>query len=198
MQSRPLSNSPILNRLKDFPVIAAVHSQEDIDAALCSRANILFLMRGDIFSLERSIRAIHESGRQLFAHFDLVKGLSRDDIGVRYYATRTLVDGLISTNASIVKLTRAAGLYSILRIFIVDSQAFENSVNTIHSVSPSLVEVMPALIPPVITELKSRVNVPLITGGMVSCQAHVDSAISAGAMGVSTSLHALWNERRDQ
>lgn len=95
----------------------------------------------------------------------MVKGLSRDDIGVRYYATRTPVDGLISTNASIVKLTRAAGLYSILRIFIVDTQAFENSVDTIHSVSPSLVEVMPALIEPVITELKSRVNVPLITGG---------------------------------
>ena len=192
MQHNSSGHTKIRSCLYHFPVIAAVHNREDIHVAVQSRANILFLMHGDIFDLEPEIAAVRESKKLIFVHIDLVKGVSRDDSGMRYYASKVKVNGIISTNANIIKTARNEGLMSIMRMFVVDTKAFENSVHTINAINPELVEIMPALIPRAISDLKRRIRRPIIAGGMVSGRQDVESALQAGAVGVSTSIRELW------
>lgn len=151
--------------MQEYPIIPAMHNSNDIDVAIKSKAKILFMMRGNIFELEKRIEELSDNGKMIFVHFDLIKGLSRDENGVNYYRTRTKTKGLITTNGNICKVAQSESIPSILRIFIVDSNAFENSIHTIHSVKPTFVEIMPALLPRVILELKERIEQPIIAGG---------------------------------
>ncbi len=178
--------------LREKPVIAAAQTENDLDIAIRSDAGAIILMRGDIFALEPKIKEAKDFGKQVFVHLDLVKGIGKDEVGMRYYKNHIKVDGLISTNPNMIKMAQNEGLLTILRIFIVDSHAFLNSISTINAILPSFVEVMPALIPGAIVELKRVIKRPIIAGGMVRNQADIECAMQAGAIGVSTSRIELW------
>ena len=52
-----------------------------------------------------------------------------------------------------------------------------------------------------IVKVKRKTNLPIITGGLIRHQSHIDAALTSGAMAVSTGKPPLWqvqpqNERR--
>lgn len=54
-------------------------------------------------------------------------------------------------------------------------------------------EVMPALATKVIEELKEKISVPIIAGGLLNSKKEVNAALSAGAIGVSAGKEHVWN-----
>lgn len=77
-------------------VIAAVRSKQELEHALCSRAEVIFLLSGTISELPALLRAAHRMGKKLFLHLDMIEGLAKDAAGVEY-AAGLAPDGIIST-----------------------------------------------------------------------------------------------------
>ncbi|MFZ5974797.1 MAG: glycerol-3-phosphate responsive antiterminator [Bacillota bacterium] len=191
--------SRVHRALADYPIIATVYStpephSEVIRAAIDSAANIITFVRGSVFDMERDVPAIIQSGKLFFVHMDLVKGVARDEFGIRYIAQKLGAQGIISTHGHVLKLAREEGLLTIQRTILVDSVAFENNIEIIKSYKPDMVEVMPGRIPEYITKLCERLDAPVITAGMVYTREHVMAALKAGALGVTTSARELWND----
>ncbi len=185
--------------LADYPIIATVYTtpgarSDSIKVALDSAVNILTFVRGSVFGMEAEVEDIHKSGKLLFVHMDLVKGVARDEYGIRYIAKKLGAHGIISTHGHVLKLAREEGLLTIQRTILVDTVAFVNNVEIIKSYRPDMVEVMPGRIPEYIEKLCAQIKIPVITAGMVHTREQVVAALKAGALGVTTSERALWRD----
>ena len=85
-------------------------------------------------------------------------------------------------------------MFCIQRFYMVDSASFENSVKTAEKIRPSMVELMPGIIPDVVHRFTNAVDTPVIAGGLVTERKQVIDALSSGAIGVSTGSASLWLE----
>ncbi|MBO4217309.1 MAG: glycerol-3-phosphate responsive antiterminator [Clostridia bacterium] len=175
-----------------YPVIPAVRRNEELGPALDSPSEIVFLLKSSIFDLRDALGAVHKAGKKLFVHADFTDGVSRDVHGVNFLRGIGC-DGMISTRANLVKYASEAGLCSVGRYFIIDSRATGTALESISQTHPSMIEVMPGVIPKVITHFASELSIPVIAGGLIESEREVRAAVDAGASAVSTSRTELWN-----
>lgn len=179
--------------LKSRPVIAGLRDAGRVEAALGRGVGVLFILGEDIFSLRRSIRQAHEAGALLLAHVDLIKGVGRDEAGVRFLARELQVDGILTTRANLIGPARREGLIAVQRLFILDSESLEAGLPAVERAGPDAVEVLPGLILPRIAGRLRRSSMPpLVAGGLIQTRDEVAEILRAGAVGVSTSAEALW------
>ena len=62
----------ILECLESSPVIAVVR-KKNFEKALALSAEVIFLLCGDILSIEEKIKAAHDAGKYIFVHIDLTE-----------------------------------------------------------------------------------------------------------------------------
>lgn len=177
------------------PVIAAVRDSEQLERALAGRAGTIFLLAGTINELDQSCRRINESMRRCFLHVDLIEGLRPDQQGIRFVAEQLQPTGIITTKPACVKWARGFGLFSVQRIFMLDSTAVQDGLRHIEACNPDLVEIMPGVSEKALQLAARYFHRPLIAGGLVSSREEVYAALAAGALAVSTSCAELWNLR---
>lgn len=173
-------------------VIAAVREDADLEAALVCGAETVFLLSGDLRSLESQCARLHERGKQTFLHFDLVNGLKGDLAGITYAAEHFHLTGIISTKAPCLKIAHDCGLQAILRVFVLDSSAFRTGLHHVQSGRPDYVEVLPGVSGKIIRMATAEFQLPIIAGGLIQSREDVADALAAGAAAVSTSRHELW------
>ena len=165
--------------IESNPVIAAV---KDIDGlnACCAREEIkvVFILFGDICNIGTIVSQIKQADKVAMVHVDLITGLSGKEVAVDFIKNNTLADGIISTKPALIKRARELSLYTTLRVFVLDSMAFEN--------------IEPGLMPKVIRRVCRLVRVPVIAGGLISDKEDVMAALSAGAISVSTTNPKVW------
>ena len=63
-----MSLKSILNRLEDFPVIAASREKEALARAGEADAGIVFALGGDVLELAGQVRRLQEAGKKVFVH----------------------------------------------------------------------------------------------------------------------------------
>ena len=174
-------------------VIAAVRTEAEFEAALASRASLIFDLAPDLMKLPARIKRVRAAGKRLFLHIDLAKGIGRDESGIAFL--RGLgIDGIVSTKVSMIKLAREKGLFTVQRFFIVDSQSVHTTVEAVRSSSPDVIEVMPGIACKVIARLHDSLDIPLIAGGLIESEEEVAAAMESGAAAVSTGKEELWNK----
>lgn len=173
-------------------VIAAVRSDEELDAALSADIHTIFFLSPDIMELSYAAQKVHNAGKRLFIHIDLTDGLGKDKSGVEF-AKNAGVDGIISTRANLIKFAREQGMATVQRFFIVDSHSIDTTVETLKASKADMVEVMPGIAPKIIEKLKLRISVPIIAGGLIETEEEVNTALHCGAYAVSTGSCCLWN-----
>ena len=178
--------------LEDCPVIAAVKDETGLKECLYSESQIIFLLFGDICSVGRYVEIAKSAGKMVFVHMDLINGLGNKEVAVDFIREHTGVDGIISTKPQLVKRAKELGLFGILRIFVIDSMAFGNIEKQCASLVPDAVEILPGLMPKIITKLCSTVNVPIIAGGLISDKEDVMNALNAGAVAISVTNQRVW------
>lgn len=172
-------------------VIAAIRSEEEFMSALESSVDTVFHLMPNIITLRKDAEAAHSKGKKMFIHFDFAEGVGKDRYGI-LYAKAAGVDGIISTRVNIIRLAREAGMFTVQRFFIVDSRSVDTTVESLKSSKADMIEVMPGVLPKVIENLKKRVNVPIIAGGLIETKQEIGSAMEAGAAAVSTGCEELW------
>jgi len=179
--------------LLDSPVIAAIRNDDDLDKVLKSEVNVVFVLYGNIINIKNIYKRLNGASKLVFIHVDMVEGLKGDQSGIEYI--RNLGDnlGIITTKQSNIKYGKQLGLYTILRIFIVDSLSLQTGIKNLQAVMPDGVEVMPGAANKIIKNIRKEVNIPIIAGGLIEEKKEIIEAMSAGAVAISTTRCGLWN-----
>lgn len=164
-----------------------------MDAALSSRAPVVFLLRGNGLSLVPLVRRIHDSGKLVAVHIDLVGGLRQDRAGVAWLANAG-VDAVISSHGQLMASIRSEGMTAILRLLLVRRSQLDSAVHAISRSSPSIVEILPGVLLPSILERLPPFTVPVLAGGFIRTEKDVQAVLGAGALGLTTSSRALWGD----
>ena len=180
--------------VEENPIIAAVKSMEDVEEC-CKHDDIrvIFILFGDVCSIGSIVKTIRDAGKIAMVHMDLISGLSPKEIAVEFIKEQTEADGIISTKPSLIKKAKEMSMYTVLRVFLLDSMAFENIRQQQHMIKPDFIEVLPGVMPKIIAQISHSVKVPIIAGGLITDKEDVMGALSAGAMAVSSTNHKVWN-----
>ena len=182
----------VIEGLSRNPIIAAVEHEGQIKAGIESPVEVVFLLRTDIFNSRNYIEILKSKGKLVLVHSDFIEGLANDRKAVEYIQRNLKPDGIIATKNNVIKYAKELGLFTIQRFFMIDSAAFKSAAKTIYQNQPDAVEIMPGLIPPIIESLAKETNKPIIAGGLIQRKEDIISALTAGAVGVSTGKPALW------
>ncbi len=185
-----MEKSLLSDYLERSPVIASVSNEETFRTALDAPPEVLFYQNISLPTIERRIKETHAAGKRLFIHIDLAEGLGKDRTGVEYLASCG-ADGLISTRGQLIRYAREAGLLTVQRFFLLDTQSLSGVTGMVANTSPDYVEVIPGVIGKAI-ERFSGGRVPVIAGGLIETKAEVTEALRCGAAAVSTSCQDLW------
>ncbi|OXM85686.1 glycerol-3-phosphate responsive antiterminator [Paenibacillus rigui] len=173
-------------------IIPAVRRPEDLQAACRGDWPAVFLLIGDLFTVEDYVGQALRAGKKVFLHVDFITGLGGDPIVMRFIAERVRPTGIISTKSHFVKHAKKNGLLAIQRLFLIDTSALEHGIHNILQSEPDAVEIMPGLIPRVITTLRDRISLPIIAGGLIQEPGEIEIALQAGASAVSMGSKHLW------
>lgn len=179
--------------LEISPVVAAVRDDKDFDTALKSPAAVIFALNANIMNLTEIVKKSEKYSKTVFIHIDIADGIGKDVKGLSYVLSCG-IHGIISTRSSLIKSAKEIGLTTVQRFFAVDSHSMDTAYENIRQAKPDLIEIMPGIIPGVISEMKKRVSVPLIAGGLIETKEQVIDALRAGASGISTGKSQLWYE----
>lgn len=174
------------------PVIAAIRTDEDMAEALRSPVELIFELSPSLMTVAKRAEAIHASGKQYFVHLDLAEGIGKDRCGIEYLKL-VGVDGILSTRASIVRAAREAGLFTVQRFFIVDSQSVDTTIESIKTSKADMMEIMPGVVPKIIQKLAVSVRTPVIAGGLLETAREITDALDHGAAAISTSHRSFWS-----
>ena len=181
-----------------FPVAAAMKSNEDMQVALQSDALLLFLLKGDAFQIAPFITEAHQRGKGVVVHMDLVNGIGKDRAGIQYLR-QVGVDAIITSRSQLVSAGRAEGLTTIQRLLLLDDSALDNGVRSIARAAPDIIEILPGIIfPEVAQTLQRLLPGPFIAGGFIRTTADVARVKAAGSILSSSSTYVLWRRAAEE
>lgn len=178
--------------LESSPVIATVTDWNSLEKAAASACEAVLISFGTLLDVDRIAAPLKEAGKTIIAHMELIDGFSAKEIAVDVLLMRCKADAIISTKAAHIRRARQCGVSGILRTFMIDSRSYSNAASQI-ACKPDFIEIEPGIMPKVITQMKQELKLPVISSGFITEKAEIISALSAGALAVSTSQSALWD-----
>ncbi|MBQ3136143.1 MAG: glycerol-3-phosphate responsive antiterminator [Clostridia bacterium] len=181
-----------VNSLKKNPIIAGVKSVDELEKAVTSDCEVIFLLCGNIFNLKKCVKKAKEKNKLIFIHVDLIEGFSKDVVALKYISEEIKPDGIISTKNNLLKVAKSLGMLTVQRIFIIDSLSIDTAIKASQMINPDAIEIMPGIMPRITKQISSSLEVPVIVGGLISFEEEVTKALESGALGVSTSSKELW------
>lgn len=175
------------------PVIPAVKDDAALKRFLASPNEIVFILYGDIVSLNDKVEAVLRVGKMPFVHIDMVHGMAANAIVMDYFYKHFRRDcGVITTKTNMAKKALDHGIRVVQRYFMLDSLSVESAIDGITKMRTDAIEIMPGIIPRVIGQISQKTAVPIIAGGLVQTALDVEKIRAAGAMSISTSKAELW------
>lgn len=185
--------------LKHKPVITSLVANDALEPLLKTSSHISFILAGDIFSVERTVEKIKDAGKLAFVHFDLIAGIGKDQMGVRYLADKIGADGVVTTRSNIITAGKRLGMLTVQRLFAFDSVSIDNGIKVIKSTQPHAIEVLPGMVVPrIIDRIHKELDIPVIAGGLITDMYDLEAALESGAIGISTSAKKLWQWQDDK
>lgn len=174
------------------PVIAAIRNEKDLEAVLESDIKIVFVLYGNIMRVKDVCNSLKRKNKLTFVNVDMINGLRGDKYGIEYIKEIVSPSGIISTNGNVLKHARNLGIFTIQRLFIIDSISIETGLSIARTIKPNAIEILPGIAYKAIELIKSMTTEPIITGGLIYTQKDAVQALASGAIGVSTSSRELW------
>ncbi|MCJ7688060.1 MAG: glycerol-3-phosphate responsive antiterminator, partial [Clostridiaceae bacterium] len=168
--------------LIENPVVGAIRNDDDLQKIIRSKVQIVFILYGSIISVKDICDTLKKAGKVVFVHVDMIDGLRSDQKGIEFIKKYTNPFGIITTKQNNIKYGHKLGLYTIQRIFVIDSLSLKTGIKNIHAVSPNAVEVMPGIASKIIKSLQKEIHLPIIAGGLINTKIEIMESISSGAM----------------
>lgn len=181
------------DQLESHPIIAAVRDDDALKAAVIAPVSVIFLLNASLSNLKSRVDRIKDHGKLSFIHLDMVAGLSKDQWALDYLKTEIDPAGIITTKPNLIAPAGTLGLLAIQRLFLIDSLSIQTGLKMIQDHHPDFIEIMPGVIPKVVTEIKRHSTVPIIAGGMIATKQEIVELLKTGVIAVSTSRSELWD-----
>lgn len=178
--------------LEDSPIIAAIKDDNGLERCVESDSRVIFILYGDIITIPNIVATVKKAGKLAMVHIDLINGLSSKEITVDFLKNYTQADGIITTKPNLIKHAKELGFYTILRLFLIDSMAYENIDRQVKTAKPDVIEVLPALMPKIVSKVCRLSPTPVIAGGLVSDKEDVMTLLQAGVISISTTNESIW------
>jgi len=179
-------------QLAACPIIAVIRDDASLELVLKSPVRCVLLAYGDLVTAGSAVGRLKAAGKLVFLNFDMIDGLGTDQAAVRFVARRVRPDGIRSTRSQIIKAAHKEQFLTVQSLFLLDSLALRNGLNSVLNCSPTAIEVLPGIMPRIIGDISRRCSLPLIAGGLIRSQKEAQDALAAGAAGCATSDRALW------
>ncbi|MCR5273529.1 MAG: glycerol-3-phosphate responsive antiterminator [Lachnospiraceae bacterium] len=181
----------LYDAIAENPIIVAVKNEEELSACIDTEATVVFLLFGSVENLADNVLKIKETGKIVFVHLDLVQGLSNHVEAVPFIKKYTLADGIISTRSEVLKKAKELSFDTVYRIFAIDSKGLLNQPAHLKDYV-DCVEIMPGLMPKIISRMNETLKIPVIAGGLISEKEDVVAALDAGAIAISSTNKDVW------
>lgn len=179
-------------RVARNPIISAVKDLDDLEIALESPTEIIFLLNGNIFNLKEISHRVRSKNKGLYIHVESIDGFSKDTWGLEYIVKNIYPDGIITEKRNLVKLCKDMGIFTIQRMLIHDTFALMNAINSIKRLRPSAIEVLPGIMPKVINKIIQETKISVIASGLITDKFEALSCLEAGSIAISTSCKDIW------
>ncbi|MEG2287242.1 MAG: glycerol-3-phosphate responsive antiterminator [Ruthenibacterium sp.] len=187
-----MDRKEMLDSLECTPVVAAVKNDAGLRRCLMCESVIVFILYGTVNDIARIVSEAKQAGKVVFVHLDLLEGLAAKEAAVDFIAKTTRADGIISTKPALIRYAKHIGLATVQRFFVLDSLALENIRKADRQSEADFIEILPGLMPKIIRRLTAELQRPIIAGGLISDKEDVMTALSAGAVAVSTTCAEVW------
>ncbi len=139
--------------MDNSPIIAAIKDMTGLEKCLTCDSQVIFILFGDICNISDIVAKVKSAGKTAMVHIDLINGLSGKEIAVDFIQKFTRADGIITTKPALIKRARELELSTILRFFVIDSMAYSSFEKQLRSVKPDYTEILPALMPKVVSRI---------------------------------------------
>ncbi|MEI5906784.1 glycerol-3-phosphate responsive antiterminator [Bacillus spongiae] len=173
-------------------ILPAIRSMKEFEKMLDSPYQYGVFLDMQIGHLRSAYRLAKEHHRHMFLHFDLIQGLSRDEFATDFVCQEFKPFGIISTKSNVIRRAKQKGVLATQRTFIIDSSALNRSVELVNQNNPDFIEVLPGVVPKIITQMHKRTGKRIFAGGLIETRKEVEEALLAGAVAITTSNQALW------
>ena len=184
----------MFHRLQQHKKIAAVKSPRGIEKALANKDKIaaVFLLAGSILNVKRFVDVFQKEDIPVLIHAEKVGGLLLNHEGLDFIANYVKPFGIVTTKPALIKKARERNLFVVQRVFMIDSEVYQNVLDNKQQPAPDIIEIMPSTLHEVIRSYSELLDIPIITGGLLSTPDHVRASLGAGAVAISTSNESLW------
>lgn len=185
-------NRKFKDAIENSPIIAAIKNDVELNQCLNCDSQVIFILYGDICNIADIVQTIKTAGKIAMVHIDLIGGLNAKEIAVDFIQKYTKADGIISTRPQLIRRAKELSLYTVMRFFVIDSMAYDNIEKQLHAIRPDFIEILPALMPKVVSRICKLSPVPVITGGLITDKEDVMQMIQAGAVSISSTNEQVW------
>lgn len=184
----------VFSALQECPVIASLQNPEILSAVIESNVRIVMISSGDIFNIVEISKKLRKHNKMVWAHVDMISGLARDKVAIRYLKEKANVDGIVTTNSQLIASGHKEGLVTAQRIFAHDTPSIISAINALRQSKPDIIEIMPGIaVTKVYGEIRRYFQQPIIAAGLIKTTQDIKQILKAGAIGVDTSCPSLWN-----
>lgn len=181
-------------------IIPAVKHMDDLaEVLMLPGLPVIFLLGGDINTLGSALTLAGKyPHKYLFAHLDLLNGIGKDEAGVRYLKDMGL-EGIVSVKWQLLQYAKKHKMLTVLRLFMIDSEALCSGLKMIPKVTPDAIEILPASVPPyVIGEFRKVTDLCILGGGLLRSEEDARLALSHGLTAVTASRRNIWNMKLER
>ncbi|MGE7624018.1 glycerol-3-phosphate responsive antiterminator [Viridibacillus sp. NPDC096237] len=173
-------------------ILPAMRNLKQLEQLLESHFEYIVLLEVHLSNLKSIKAEANRHGKKIIIHADLIQGLKTDDYAAEFLCNDICPAGIISTRANMILKAKSKGIIAIQRMFLLDTIALEKSYSLLERTKPDFIEILPGVIPQLISEVHARTGIPIISGGLIRTEEHVQEALNAGARAVTTSDAKLW------
>jgi glycerol uptake operon antiterminator len=181
-------------RLKNHKLIAAIKEPKSIEKAIKYKENIsaVILMMGNILTVKQYVDVLQKAGLPVILHVEKIGGLQVDYYGIDFIIEIVKPFAIVTTKSSIIKKAKSKGMFVIQRIFLIDTEVYNNLLGSIEHIQSDMIEIMPSRVPDFLEKLANVSPIPIITGGLLTTPYDAKEALEHGAAAVTTSNTDLW------
>ncbi|MEA1950987.1 MAG: glycerol-3-phosphate responsive antiterminator [Planctomycetota bacterium] len=131
---------------------------------------------------------------KVLMHLDLIRGLARDEAGLRFLAGLERIDAIITVHHHLVSAAKRFGLQSIVRLFIQDGRSVKRGLAVVEKSRPNGIELLPGIAAAEVANDFARLPIPRFAGGLIRNTTILQAILDTGYKAVSTSNESLWLE----
>lgn len=172
-------------------MIPALGGMKQFKRFLSSSFPVGVIMNLHLALLDGVFSSAKAAEKELLVHMDMIHGLSGDEYGAEYICGKYRPLAAISIRPSVILACKRLGVTAIQRVFLIDTLALNRSIEAVGKAKPDYVEVLPGMCLPLFPMLRSKLNKPLIAGGLIPSKAEAEQILKQNVSAVTISIDRL-------